>query len=103
MAEQVPGRSLRRLADGGYATKDSVQQVPEAVHVVGRLPISATLSTVPPTPPPKQRGAPRNKGALMGSPQTLAQTSKGWAPHPDEKGAEVQAWCGLWHAVLPDG
>jgi hypothetical protein len=22
-------------------------------------------------------------------------------PHPDEEGAEVQAWCGLWHSVLP--
>jgi hypothetical protein len=31
----------------------------------------------------------------------LAQTSQGWAPHPDKEGAEIHAWCGLWHAVLP--
>jgi hypothetical protein len=31
----------------------------------------------------------------------LATIETGWAPHPREAGAEVQAWCGLWHAVLP--
>jgi hypothetical protein len=101
LAEQVPERAIRSLADGGYATKDYVRRLPTATHVLGRLPISAKLYTVPPPPTTKQRGAPRKKGALIGSPKTLAQTSKGWAPHPDEAGAEVQAWCGLWHAVLP--
>ena len=38
MAEQVPGRPIRSLADGGYATKDYVRQLPDAVHVVGRIP-----------------------------------------------------------------
>ena len=101
MAQQVPGRPIRSLADGGYATKDSVRQWPDATHVVGRLPISAKLSTLPPKPTQKRRGAPRKKGDLIGSPQTLAQTAKGWSPHPSEAGAERQAWCGLWHAVLP--
>ncbi len=101
LAEQIPGRPLRSLADGGYATKDYVRQLPDATHVVGRLPIRAKLYTVPPTPTKKRRGAPRKKGDLIGSPKTLAQTSKGWAPHPSEAGAEIQAWCGLWHAVLP--
>jgi hypothetical protein len=41
------------------------------------------------------------KGDLIGSPKTLAQTTTGWAPHPSEAGAEIQAWDGLWHAVLP--
>jgi hypothetical protein len=41
------------------------------------------------------------KGALIGSPKTLAQTATGWEPHPSEAGAEIQAWCGLWHPVLP--
>ena len=31
----------------------------------------------------------------------LVQTCQGWTPHPREAGAEIQAWCGLWHAVLP--
>ena len=101
VAEQLPGRPLRRLADGGYATKDYVRQLPHSVHVVGRLPIDAQLYQLPPKPTHKRRGAPRKKGDLLGSPKTLAQTAKGWAPHPSEAGAEIQAWCGLWHSVLP--
>ena len=101
VAQQVPGRPIQSLTDGGYATKDYVRRLPKATHVVGRLPISAKLYTLPPTPPPKRRGAPRKKGDLIGSPKTLAQTSTGWSPHPSEAGAEIQAWDGLWHAVLP--
>jgi len=89
------------LADGGYATKDYVRRLPKAAHVVGRLPISAKLYEVPPPHPPKRRGAPRKKGDLIGSPKTLAQTVTGWSPHPSEAGAEIHAWDGLWHAVLP--
>lgn len=101
LAEQVPGRPIRSLADGGYATKDYTRQLPAAAHVVGRLPISAKLYTLPPPPPQKRRGAPRKKGDLIGSPKTLVQTSQGWSPHPSEAGAEIHAWGGLWHAVLP--
>src|SRR5262249_19205429 len=101
VAEQVPGRAIRSLADGGYATKDYVRQLPKAAHVVGRFPINAKLYELPPVPTPKRRGAPRKKGELIGSPKTLGQTTQGWVPHPSEAGAELQAWCGLWHAVLP--
>jgi hypothetical protein len=101
VAEQVPGRPIRSLADGGYATKDYVRQLPKATHVVGRFPISAKLYELPPPPVAKRRGAPRKKGALLGSPKTLAQTTTGWSPHPSEAGAEIHAWEGLWHAVLP--
>jgi hypothetical protein len=101
VAAQLPGRSIRSLADGGYATKDYVRQLPRAAHVVGRFPINAKLYEWPPAPAPKRRGAPRKKGELIGSPTTLAQTTQGWVPHPSEAGAEIQAWCGLWHAVLP--
>jgi hypothetical protein len=101
LAAQVPGRPIRSLADGGYATKDYIRQLPAATHVVGRLPISAKLYTLPPKPTTTRRGAPRKKGDLIGSPKTLAQTSTGWSPHPSEAGAEIQAWDGLWHSVLP--
>ena len=101
VAEQLPGRSIRSLADGGYATKDYVRQLPKAAQSVGRFPISAKLYEVPPPPNPQRRGAPRKKGNRIGSPKTLAQTAQGWAPHPSEAGAEMQAWCGLWHPVLP--
>jgi DDE superfamily endonuclease len=101
VAEQLPGRSIRSLADGGYATKDYIRQLPKATHVVGRFPISAKLYELPPPPTPKRRGAPRKKGDLIGSPKTLAQITTGWAPHPSEAGAEIHAWDGLWHAVVP--
>src|SRR5262249_37702598 len=101
VAEQLPGRFIRSLADGGYATKDYVRQLPKTVHIVGRFPINAKLYALPPAPALKRRGAPRKKGALIGSPKTLAQPTQGWRPHPREAGAEIQAWGGLWHAVLP--
>jgi hypothetical protein len=101
VAAELPGRQLRSLADGGYATKDYVRQLPQAAHAVGRFPITAKLYALPPQAIPRRRGAPRKKGALIGSPKTLAKTSEGWAPHPREAGAEVQAWGGLWHSVLP--
>jgi hypothetical protein len=101
VAEQVPGRPIWSLADGGYATKDSVQRLPEATHVVGRFPISAKRYALPSPPTTKRRGAPRNKGDLIGSPKTLVQTAMGWSSHPREAGAEIHAWDGLWHAVLP--
>jgi hypothetical protein len=101
VSAQLPGRHLRSLADGGYATKDYVRQCPEAAHGVGRLPSRAKLYNVPLTPTHKRRGAPRKKGDLIDSPTTLAQPTTGWSPHPSEAGAEIQAWCGLWHSVLP--
>jgi hypothetical protein len=101
MAAQLPGRPIQSLADGGYATKHYVRRLPQAAHVVGRFPISAKLYELPPPRPPKRRGAPRKKGDLIGSPKTLAQTATGWTPHPSEAGAEIQAWDGLWHPVLP--
>jgi len=101
VAEQLPERPIRSLADGGYATKDYVRQLPKSVHIVGRFPIDAKLYQLPPKPPAKQRGAPRKKGDLIGSPKLLAQTAKGWSSHPSESGAEIQAWCGLWPSVLP--
>ena len=101
VARELPGRELRTLADGGYATKDFVRQLPASAHAVGRLPITAKLYELPPEPKAKRRGAPRKKGTVIGSPKTLAQTDTGWSPHPTEEGAEVQAWCGLWHSVLP--
>jgi hypothetical protein len=101
LAEQLPGRAIQSLADGGYATKDYVRRLPKAVHLVGRFPISAKLYEVPPPHAPKRRGAPRKKGALIGAPKTLAQTATAWAPHPREAGVEIHAWDGLWHTVLP--
>ncbi len=61
VAAQVPGRPIRSLADGGYATKDYVRQLPKATHVVGRFPISAKLYKLPPTPAPQASRCPAQK------------------------------------------
>jgi hypothetical protein len=100
-AKQLPNHPLRSLADGGYATKDYVRELPASAHAVGRMPITAKLYALPQKPENKRRGARRKKGDLIGSPKSLAQTHKGWSPHPTEAGAEIQAWCGIWHSVLP--
>jgi len=98
---QLPGRPIRVLADGGYATKDFLQDLPAAVEVISRFLISGKLYALP-TPPARPRRGPRpRKGPLLGSPKTFLQQEHGWLPHPSEAGAQVQAWVGLWHTVLP--
>ena len=97
---QLPTRQLRVLADGGYATKEFVRALPPGVQVLSRLLVSGKLYALPAPAVAKQRGRRPRKGALRGSPKTLARQRQGWQPHPTEARAEVQAWVGLWHPVL---
>lgn len=92
LATQLPRRSMQSLADGGDATQDDVRRLPKAVPIVGRFPMSAKLYDVPPPHPPQHRGAPRKKGARIGSPTTLAQTATGWSPHPSGRRAPSRGW-----------
>ena len=101
VAAQLPGRPIRALADGGYATKEFLRDLPDTVHVVSRFLLSGKLYALPEPPAGKRRGRPPRKGKLLGSPKTLARRRHGWQPHPPEAKAEVQAWIGLWHTVLP--
>jgi hypothetical protein len=101
VAAQLPQRPVRLLGDGGYATKECLRQLPVSVHVVGRMLITGKLYAPPPPRTTLRRGCPRKKGALLGSPKTLTHKGSGWQSHPTEAGALVQAWAGLWHAVLP--
>ena len=101
VAAQLPTRRIRVLGDGGYATKDYLHQLPATVDVVSRMLITGKLYALPPKVASPRRGCPRKKGPLVGSPKTLARKRSGWQPHPTEAGALVQAWAGLWHAVLP--
>lgn len=101
VAAQLPGRRIRALADGGYATKEFLRNLPDTVDVVARFLLSGKLYTLPEPPAGKHRGRPPRKGKLLGSPKTLARQRRGWQPHPTEAKAEVQAWVGLWHTVLP--
>src|SRR5215831_12673345 len=101
VAAQLPTRRIRVLGDGGYATKDTLQQLPARGDVVSRMLITGKLYAPPPPRTAPRRGCPPKKGPLVGSPKTLARKRGGWQPHPTEAGTLVQAWDGLWHTVLP--
>jgi len=97
----LPTRAIRVATDGGYATQAFLRDLPTNVEVVGRFLLTAKLYQLPPPRVKGQRGAPRKKGPLIGSPKTLAMAAAGWQPHPQEAGAFVQSWVGVWHSVLP--
>jgi hypothetical protein len=101
LAVTLPTRTFRVATDGAYATKTFLRTLPPNVHVVGRCLLTAKLYQLPPPRVKGQRGAPRKKGCLIGSPKTLVTAASGWQPHPQEAGAFVQSWVGLWHSVLP--
>jgi hypothetical protein len=101
VAAELPARQIRALGDGGYATKAYLQDRPATVAVVSRMLITGKLYDRPPPPKTPRRGRPPQKGRLIGSPKTLARKRRGWQPHPTEAGTQVQAWEGVWHAVLP--
>lgn len=101
VAAQLPGRQIRALADGGYATKEFLRDLPASVAVLCRFPITSKLYALPAPPTGPRRGRPPKKGQLIGTPKTLVRQGSGWQPHPTEAGAEIQGWVGLWHTVLP--
>src|SRR5713226_7939966 len=101
VAATLPTRAIRVATDGGYATQAFLRALPTNVDVVGRFLLTAKLSQPPPPRVKGQRGAPRKKGAVIGSPKTLAAPSPAWHPHPQEAGAVIQSWVGIWHSVFP--
>ena len=101
VAATLPARAIRVATDGGYATQAFLRALPTNVEAVGRFLLTAKLSQPPPPRTKGQRGAPRTKGDLIGSPKTLATPSPAWHPHPQEAGAFIQSWVGIWHSVLP--
>ena len=101
VAATLPTRAIRVATDGGYATQAFLRALPTNVDVVGRFLLTAKLYQPPPPRKKGQRGAPRKKGAVIGSPTTLATPASAWSPHPQEAGTFIQSWVGIWHSVLP--
>jgi hypothetical protein len=101
IAAPLPTRAIRVATDGGYATQAFFRALPPNVDVVGRFLLTAKLYHLPPTRVKGQRGAPRKKGDLIGSPKTLATPAPAWHPHPQEAATFIQSWVGIWHSVFP--
>jgi hypothetical protein len=101
VAAALPTRTIRVATDGGYATQAFLRDLPTNVDVVGRFLLTATRYQPPPPRLKGQRGAPRKQGAVIGSPKTLATPASTWHPHPQEAGAVIQSWGGIWHSVFP--
>ena len=70
MAAALPTRAIRVATDGGYATQAFLRDLPRNVEVVGRFLLTAKLYQLPPPRVKGLRGAPRKKGAVIGSPKT---------------------------------
>jgi hypothetical protein len=101
VAAELPTRTIHVATDSSYATQTFLRALPTNVAVVGRFLLTAKLYQPPPPRRKGQRGAPRKKGDVIGSPKTLATPSSAWHPHPQEAGARIQSWVGIWHSVLP--
>src|SRR5688572_9845279 len=71
--------------------------------MMGRFPVSAKLYQLPQKPTKKCRGAPREKGNVIGPPKILAQTSRAGRLTPAKRVPRSKAAVGLWHAGLPGG
>ena len=101
VAVALPTRPSHVATAGGDATQPCWRALPAPVAVMGRLFLTAKRSPPPPPRRPGQRGAPRKKGEVIGSPKTWATPSAAWHPHPQAAGALLQSWVGLWHRVFP--
>ena len=87
-------------ADGGYATKEFLRELPNNVVVTGRFPIASKLYQLPGPRPKGKRGPKLKKGPLIGTAKTLA-VQAGWHVHPTEEHTWIATYQGLWHSVLP--
>lgn len=96
-----PARGLLSVQDGNYATRYFLRDLPNGVHVVGRLPKNSPLYGLP---VPKAKGKPgpqAKKGARLGTAMDFAEQQRTWRAHPSEEGAEVRLIEGIWHSVVP--
>jgi hypothetical protein len=102
VAEEVgPEQCIRTVQDGNYATQYFLQDLPENVGVVGRLPKNAALYERPGPQPKDKPGPDPEKGDKIGSPEELAESGPEWQEHPTEEEAQVWSFEAIWQSVLP--
>jgi hypothetical protein len=63
VADQLSGRAMRVLADGGDATKEFLRGLPNHVDVVSRLLVTGNLYEIPKPPRPSKRGVDQAKAS----------------------------------------
>jgi len=74
-----PNICWRIAADGQYATRDFVGDLPSTVNAVSRIRSDAALYDLPPKRRPGRRGAPAKRGQRLPSPRVMARRRKqGW-------------------------
>jgi hypothetical protein len=100
-ATLAPWRRFRVCADGDFATKAFLRDLPPSVNVVCRFPINSPFYEPPDLASHKGRGRRPLKGKRIGTPLSLSKKKDGWQPHPDEKDVHIQLFQGIWHSVLP--
>jgi Transposase DDE domain len=101
VAQTLPGRGIRVVTDGGYATQDCLRHLPAAVHVGSRLLSTAPLSAAPQARNNPGPGRPPSTGTPIGSATTWARKRQGGRAHPSEAGTKVHSGLGRWQSVLP--
>lgn len=102
VAEEVgPERRVLSVQDGNYATQHFLQDLPDKVGVIGRLPKNAALYERPEPKPEGKPGPQPKKGPKLAAPKELAKRELPWTEHPTEEGAQVYSFEAIWHSVLP--
>lgn len=107
VAEEVgPEREVLSVQDGNYATQYFLQDLPENVNVVGRMPKNGALYRRPEPKPEGKPGPQPEKGEKLGTPKELVEEELEeadcqWTDHPTEEDAQVCSFEAIWQNVLP--
>jgi hypothetical protein len=111
VAAQLPTRRIRVLGDGGYATKDTLQQLPAQVDAVSRMLITGKLYALPPHGPSRAGGVRQRKAPFWGHPKPWRANGRVGSPIPPKPGHSSKRgrgcgirscrgdWSGWWCAV----
>ena len=115
VAAEVGDRRVLSVQDGNYSTQYFLPDLPSNADVVGRLAKNSPLYA-PPGPKPEGKPGPQpRKGALLGSPEELAEKGLpteelpaeelpegcSWRAHPTEEDAWICPVEAIWDSVLP--
>ena len=102
ICEAMPHRQFTVCADGGYANKEMLRDLPDQVKVVTRLLVSASIYEPPcPVTMIGKRGRKPQKGAALPAPKDWPQHYHDWQPHPTEAGAWIRTAVIRWPRSYP--